>query len=103
MDKEIIWSPEAVEDLESIVSYISKDSEFYASAVATKILDATNQIRNFPLIGRVVPEINNDKIRERLIYSYRVVYIIEGDSILIAAIIHGKRLIENIENRIKDT
>lgn len=102
MDKEVIWSPEAVEDLESIISYISKDSEFYASAVATKILDSTKQIRNFPLIGRIVPEINSEKIRERLIYSYRIVYSIKEESILIAAIIHGKRLIDNIEDRIKD-
>ncbi|WJW75558.1 type II toxin-antitoxin system RelE/ParE family toxin [Thiohalobacter sp. IOR34] len=51
------------------------------------------------IIGRVLPEIGNENIRERFIYSYRLVYKIEQERILIVAVIHGKRLIENIEDR----
>lgn len=39
MDFTVIWSPEAIEDLESIAEYISRDSEFYARAVVTKIVE----------------------------------------------------------------
>ncbi len=99
MDLEIKWSPEATEDLESIAEYIARDSEFYARAVVAEILAVSRSIREFPLIGRVVPEIGDDRIRERFIYSYRLVYRREDSRILIIAVIHGKRLLENISER----
>jgi plasmid stabilization system protein ParE len=38
MALEVAWSPEAVEDLESIGAYIEGDSPFYARAVAGRIV-----------------------------------------------------------------
>ncbi len=99
MDLKVAWSPEAIEDVESIADYIRRDSEFYARAVATKIIEMGRNIEEFPWIGREVPELGDEKIRERLIYSYRVVYQIQESRILIVAVIHGKRLIENIADR----
>lgn len=99
MDLEVEWSPEAMEDLESIAEYIARDSEFYARAVVAEILTESRSICEFPLIGRVVPEIGNDRIRERLVYSYCLVYRIEPHRILVVAVIHGKRLLENAPER----
>ena len=96
MDLEIEWSPEASEDLEAIAEYIARDSEFYARAVVLKILEASRNIRDYPLAGRVVPETGDERIRERFIYSYRLVYRIEEKRILVVAVIHGKRLFDNI-------
>ncbi|MDO9107274.1 MAG: type II toxin-antitoxin system RelE/ParE family toxin [Methylovulum sp.] len=90
----VVWSPEAIEDLDSIVAYIAKDSHFYAKAVANKILTVAKELPEQPYIGRVVPEMGNEKIRERFVYSYRLIYQINTDNILIVAIIHGKRLLE---------
>lgn len=100
MDLEVKWSPEATEDLESVAEYIARDSEFYARAVVFEILAVSRGIKEFPRIGRVVPEIGDDAIRERFIYSYRLVYRIERERILIVAVIHGKRLLENISDRL---
>jgi len=72
MDLEVKWSPEAIEDLESIAEYIARDSEYYARAVVTEILSVSKNVREFPLIGRVVPEVGDEYIRERFIYSYRL-------------------------------
>ena len=94
----VAWSPEATEDLDSIAEYIAKDSEFYASAVVSKILATTRNIHDQPFI---VPEITNEKIRERFVYSYRLVYKINSNSITILAIIHGKRLLDNISDRLE--
>ena len=95
MDLEVRWSPEANEDLETIAEYIARDSEYYARAVVSEILSASRSIGEFPLIGRTVPEISDEKIRERFIYSYRLIYRVEPSKILIVAVIHGKRLLEN--------
>lgn len=103
MDLEVKWSPEATEDLESIAEYIARDSEYYARAIVTEILSVSRSINEFPLIGRIVPEIGDENIRERFIYSYRLVYRVEPERILIVAVIHGKRLLENIAERIEDS
>ncbi len=99
MEYRVTWSPEAVEDLESIAEYIERDSSFYAQSVISKILEASRNIKEFPLIGRVVPELGNENIRERFVYSYRLVYKMEKRKILIVAVIHGKRLLEHVEER----
>jgi len=93
------WSPEAEEDLGSIVDYIAKDSYFYAKAVVNKIVAVVRDIPEHPYIGRIVPEIGNKQVRERFVYSYRLIYKIGEGEILIVAIIHGKRLLENIDGR----
>ena len=70
----VIWSPEAVEDLNSIAEYIAKDSRFYAQSVVSKILITAREIPNSPQIGRIVPEVGTENIRERFVYSYRLIY-----------------------------
>jgi toxin ParE1/3/4 len=50
MDFKVAWSPEATEDLESIAEYIGRDSEFYARAVATRIVEMTRSIGSLPVI-----------------------------------------------------
>ena len=46
-----------------------------------------------------MPEVGDERIRERFIYSYRLVYRVEPEQILIVAVIHGKRLLENVPER----
>ncbi|NBC46801.1 MAG: type II toxin-antitoxin system RelE/ParE family toxin [Gammaproteobacteria bacterium] len=93
MDRRVVWSPEAADDLEEITSYIARDSVAYARAVATKILATTRTIPSSPKIGRTVPELGNQQIRERFVYSYRLIYKVEPTRVLIVAILHGKRLL----------
>ena len=100
MDYEVAWSPEAAEDLVSIAEYIARDSEIYASAVVTKVLESSQSIGQFPFVGRIVPERGNENIRERFVYSYRLIYRITSSQILITAIIHGKRLLETVSARL---
>lgn len=100
MDALVRWSPAAVEDLESIAEYIARDSEFYARAVVSEIIAVAGVIFEQPLIGRIVAEIGNPKIRERFVYSYRLVYTIEGEVVVIVAVIHGKRLLDNISDKL---
>ena len=101
MAYKVNWSPEAIEDLQSIADYIAKDSRIYAQSVVEKVFDISRSLALHPLIGRIVPEIGMAKLRERFVYSYRLIYHIEDNKILIVAVIHGKRLIENISDRLE--
>lgn len=69
MDLEVKWSPEATGDLEAIAEYIARDSKYYDRAVVTEMLSVSRSTGEFPLIGRIVPEIDDEHIRERFIYS----------------------------------
>lgn len=94
MAYEVVWSSRAVEDVEAIAVYIAADSTSYAAAVVKKIVDTTRSLSRFPFTGRIVPEFGEENIREKLVYSYRIIYRIRNETITIAAVIHGKRLLE---------
>lgn len=102
MDYQVIWSLEALTDLEEIAEYIERDSHFYACSVVTKILSTTSLLSTFPLSGRVVPEEENENVREHFVFSYRVIYEISGNDIYVLAVVHGKRLLyPEFKKRIK--
>jgi toxin ParE1/3/4 len=90
----VVWSPRAVEDVEAIALYIAADSTSYAAAIVKKIVDSTRSLSRFPFTGRVVSEFGEENIREKLVYSYRIIYRIQEETITITAVIHGKRLLE---------
>lgn len=94
------WSPRALEDVEAIADYIEKDSSFYAKAVVAKIVAVSRRLVDFPFSGRVVPETGDDVVREFFVFSYRVIYRIEGTNVTIAAVVHGKRLLKGEDEEI---
>ena len=85
------WSVPAKNDLKQIHDYIAKDSKYYAQNVVQEIVAKTETLTDFPEIGRVVPEISDQNIRELIVYSYRLIYEISNTGIEILAIIHGRR------------
>ncbi len=68
---QVEWSPRAVEDVEAIALYIAADSVSYAAAVVKKIIEATRRLSRFPFAGRVVPEFDDEAIREPLVMGTR--------------------------------
>lgn len=96
----VVWSPEALEDVDDIAAYIARDSAFYAAAVVENLLVTAAKLNQFPQSGRIVPELNQPDIRECFIYSYRLIYRIEPARVLVTAVVHGRRLLdETISNR----
>jgi len=65
-----------------------------------KILESARSISEFPLAGRMVPEREDENIRERIVYNYRLIYRITHQQILISAIIHGRQQLESISDRL---
>jgi len=52
-----------------------------------------------PLAGRAVSELGDAQVRERFLYSYRLIYEIRPDRIEVLAVLHGRRLLESIGER----
>ena len=101
MARRLAWSPEAIEDIEAIASYIERDSLWYARAVVAKIVETAEAIPDHPELGRIVPEIDDRSIRERFVYNYRIIYRLEQERILVATVVHGSRLLEPFIPRIE--
>jgi plasmid stabilization system protein ParE len=93
MAYQVVWSPEAIDDVYAIAAYIARDSPAFAAIVVDKILETTNRLSQFPFSGRVVPEFGDENIREKIVYSYRVIYRIQNNTITVATVVHGKRLL----------
>ncbi len=85
------WSLPARKDLKQIYDYIAQDSQYYSKNVAQNLVEKTELLAEFSEMGRIVPEIGEDSVRELFVYSYRLIYEIVPDGIEILAIVHGKR------------
>jgi toxin ParE1/3/4 len=94
MAQRVVWSARALADAEAIAAYIASDSPSYANTVTRKIVTLTRNLRDFPLSGRKVPEFDDENIRELIAYSYRIIYRVDGAIVTVAAIVHGKRILE---------
>ena len=91
MARALVWSPEAVEDIEAIAAYIERDSPWYAKAVVSKLVETAESIPQYPELGRLVPEVGNSSIRERLTHRYRLIYRLDENRVVVAAVIHARQ------------
>ncbi len=83
------WTDNAVEHLQGIYDYIAQTSARYALRMVDRLTRRTQQIADFPMSGRITPEINLPQIREMIEGSYRIIYFIKPDQIDVLAVVHS--------------
>ncbi|MHB8206040.1 type II toxin-antitoxin system RelE/ParE family toxin [Mucilaginibacter sp.] len=92
----IIFSKIAKADLKEIIEYIKRDSIRYAYLEKEKIEKAIDKLLLQPLLGRVMPDLDNESLRELIFQNYRIIYqVISDKKIHILTIHHHARLISN--------
>ena len=95
----VFWTDTAEGHLDAIYDYIAQDSPEYAKRVVDRLTRRSQQIAEFPLSGRRVPEYDIDQIREIIEGSYRIIYYIKPDQIDVLAVIHGSmNILRSSEN-----
>ena len=94
----VIWTDKAVSNLESIHSYISRDSQAYANRFIKEIIKRTSVLESFPSSGRIVPEFKFNWLRELVYENYRIVYTTKNhpDYIKIVTVFRCSQLLENL-------
>jgi toxin ParE1/3/4 len=90
----LVLTETAFADLEDIENYIAQDSPTIARRFILKIFDKMDQLPEYPLSGKPVPEIGDNDIRELLLNNYRIIYQLKDDNINILRIVHGARLLD---------
>ena len=89
----IYWSPLAVDRLENIFKYISKEDNDAAYKLVSKILKKVETLSKFPERGRKVPEANREEIREVFESEYRIIYRVEAKKVFVLSIRNFKQLL----------
>lgn len=89
----VVWTEPAETDLDELFDYIARDSAVYAERFVDRILDAVVKLAELPRVGRQVPEANAEHIRELIVQSQRVIYVINDDQDLIhiLALVHVRQ------------
>ncbi len=94
---QVIWSDSALQDLDDIGEYISKDSLRYAEITVDLLFTSVYILEDHPKAGRIVPEFEIQSIRELIRGNYRVVYqLFDERNIQILAVHHGAKLFGNV-------
>jgi len=55
----VIWTDNAISNLDEIGNYIAKNSERYAAITVQKLFEAVDILEQHPKSGRMVPEFEN--------------------------------------------
>jgi len=85
------WTQNALRHLRAIHDYIAQNSVRYAQRTVDQITRRSEQLERFPHSGSVVPEYEEEAIREVVEASYRIIYRVEADRVDILAVVHGAR------------
>ena len=70
----IIWTGRSLSDLEDIGEFISKGSHRYSKLTLEKLIERAKIIEKNQKIGRIVPELKQEDIREIITGNYRIIY-----------------------------
>ncbi|PSQ80127.1 MAG: hypothetical protein BRD46_04940 [Bacteroidetes bacterium QS_8_68_15] len=72
------WRPQALKDLEEIEAYYERVAPDYAAFFVEQVFYKADQLERFPRMGRMVPEIKDEAIRELIYRDYRIIYFISS-------------------------
>ena len=90
---EVIWTPDALDDLFIIELGASRFSGSFAAATTDRIHAAVELLSEFPEMGRLVPGFRSRNIRQLIVRNHLVAYRLIGDEIRIIAITSGSQIL----------
>jgi toxin ParE1/3/4 len=74
MGFKIVFTKPAVEDLNNLVAFISRDNPRAGEQFGYELVDKAQSVAEHPFIGRVVPEFKLENLREIIHRPYRILY-----------------------------
>ena len=89
----VLIAKQARADLDAIVAYYEQVNLEYALVFEEKVLTRMRQLERYPRLGRMVPEIKDESMRELIYRSYRIVYYVDeaDEDVKVLTIFHSSR------------
>src|SRR5437660_1540977 len=78
-------------DINEIWNYISQDNPAAADRVEETIHDTIEKLAEHPNFGHFRDDVAPREYRFYRVYSYLIVYRIEGDTLIVVRVVHGAR------------
>jgi toxin ParE1/3/4 len=85
------WTLTAADDVRLLEEWIARDSPLNAVEFTDRLIGSVEKLADSPLLGRMVPEFNQDRIRELIYRGYRVVYSVDASLVTVLRVVHGAR------------
>jgi toxin ParE1/3/4 len=86
----IIWSPRAMGKISELSDFIAEDSPSRATtwleSIFESIFESVEQLSEFPEIGRILPNQQDQNLRQLIIDNYHIIYRINKKQIRILVI-----------------
>jgi toxin ParE1/3/4 len=86
-----LWSNRALRDLREIRRFIAQDNPAAAAGWIERLVERAEKAGLSPMAGRKVPEFGREEIREVLERSYRIIYYVKKDGIVVLTVFEGHR------------
>ena len=99
IERRVLWTRTARHDLDAIVAYIATDSIENALSVLDRLQERAESLTTAAERGRLVPELRSigvHQYRELVERPWRIVYRIEPDSVMVLAVLDGRRELESL-------
>lgn len=90
--RKIRWSHQALRDLQELGRYLSSKNPTAARHLLTRLRERVAALVEFPMMGRIVPELMREELREILEKNYRIVYLVSDEFIDIVTVFEAHRL-----------
>lgn len=90
----MVWVDSAKLQLKEIIDRIEEDDPDVAKKIFLEIKNKAESLIQNPERGRIVPELSSQSIniyRELIIKPWRLIYRIEGKTVIVFTIIDGRR------------
>ncbi len=84
----VLWTDNAKRELRAVYT---QNSTRYAQGLVDRITRRTQQLSTMPYLGAIVPEYEEETIRELVEQSYRIIYRVRGEFVEILSVVHGAR------------
>ncbi len=91
------WTDNAIDHLVGIYEYISQSSPTYGHRMVNRLTRRSEQLAQFPMSGRKVPEYHMKNLREIVESGYRILYHIRPNQIDVIAVVHGSQPLPTLD------
>jgi len=99
IERRVLWARTARYDLDAIVTYIAAGSIENALSVLDRLQERADSLTTAAERGRLVPELRSigvHQYRELIERPWRIVYRIAADSVMVLAVLDGRRDLESL-------
>lgn len=84
------WSPRALGQVEAAFDFIADDRPQAAAEWLNALFERVRLLREFSTQGRYLPEAKRDDLRELIYGSYRIVYRVDPEDVIILLVHHAR-------------